>query len=71
MPELIDRQALLEKMRDCEAVTHSIGYLDVIAIIQDAPTIKCTEMEWICADGIRYCACCGAKMKEDKDAGTD
>ena len=40
MPELIDREVLLEAMRDCEAVTHSIGYLDVIAIIEDAPTIE-------------------------------
>ena len=39
MPKLIDRESLLETMRDCEAVTHSVGYSDMIAIIEDAPTI--------------------------------
>lgn len=38
--ELIDRQAILEKMRDCEAVTHSIGFMDMLAILNDAPTIE-------------------------------
>lgn len=39
MPKLIDREPLLEAMRDCEAVTHSVGYSDMIAIIEDIPTI--------------------------------
>lgn len=39
MPELIYRESLLELLRDCEAVTHSVGYSDMIAIIEDIPTI--------------------------------
>lgn len=40
MADLIDRDTLREAMRDCESVTHSIGYSDMIAIIDDANAIN-------------------------------
>lgn len=40
MADLIERDALREEMRDCEAVTHSIGYSDMIAILDDAPAVN-------------------------------
>lgn len=52
MPEvrLIDANALRKAMRNCEAVTHSIGYSDMIAILDDSPTIEAEPMrhgQWI------------------------
>lgn len=40
MADLIDRDAVRKAMRDCETVTHSIGYSDMIAIIDDAPAVN-------------------------------
>ena len=37
---MIDRDTLREAMRDCESITHSIGYSDMIAILDDAPAVN-------------------------------
>ena len=67
MSKLIDREDLLEAIRECEAVTHSVGYSDMIAIIEDAPEIKpkprrhglwetCEDYD---GDVIYRCSACG------------
>lgn len=72
MSKLIDREDLLEAMRNCEAVTHSVGYSDMIAIIEDAPTvtrrIPCSERLPELIDRIElrkdFCNMCEAMQPE-------
>lgn len=84
MSKLIDREDLLKAMRNCEAVTHSVGYSDMIAIIEDAPEIKPKPRRrgrWIPTEYDSYADCapvwdkwecceCGHEHKGEEDTLT-